>query len=271
MTRPVEGRQDIRDGFGVAHNFRGGGLNETLVLGKYRACYRREGDELTVTDPTGHGHTIRLRGGGLVELSLGNGSNELTQYGPNGRCLARVTTRRGATKLWARTYRYSPEGDLKATEDSISGTTAFRYDASHRLVAVRRPRDEDEQPIELDVAGNILRMPGLRHVSLRDGNRLSSANGETFEYNPRNHIASRTGPAGTICYHYDSRDQLVKVERPGQSDWTAGYDPLGRRAWKAWGTHRVEFIWDTDRLIAKRDESGRTRVYVYADPFALCR
>ena len=61
----------------------------------------------------------------------------------------------------------------------------------------------------------------------------------------------------------------MRVERPGQSDWTAAYDPLGRRVWKAWGEHKVEYFWDTDRLAAERDEMGRTRVYVYADPFAL--
>ena len=55
----------------------------------------------------------------------------------------------------------------------------------------------------------------------------------------------------------------------GQADWTAAYDPFCRRIWKAGGAKRTEFWWDTDRLIAERDETGRLRVYVYADHFAL--
>ncbi len=262
--------KDQRDGLGVEHLSDQAGVAETVLLGRFSVRYEwAADDELVVIDPTGDRHTVRFPATGLVERTLANGSKEVSQYGERGRCLVRAKTRAGGSGAWVRTYRYSPEGDLLAGEDTVRGATRYRYDATHRLVGLKRLNGTDE-PIDLDGAGNILRMPGLEGVSLRDGNRLLSANGETFEYDHRNHISSRTGPAGTTRYHYDSRDMLIRVERPGQPDWTAGYDPLGRRAWKARGNgHKVEFFWDTDRLAAERDETGRVRVYVYADPFAM--
>src|SRR5205823_715359 len=125
-------------------------------------------------------------------------------------------------------------------------------DPAHRLVGIDRP-DGTSDPIDLDAAGNLQRMPGLEGVILREGNRLLGANGERFEYDTRNHIASRSGDRGTARYHYDANDMLVRVESPGQADWTAAYDPFCRRVWKQWGDgRRVEFWWDTDRLIAER-------------------
>jgi RHS repeat-associated protein len=263
------GRQirDERDGEGVVHKFVSRRLKETSVLGTFRTGYRWKPGEVSITDPTGGEHTIRLLGKGLVERSLANGSVELTQYGSGGRCLTRVT-RRGNGQLWARVYRYSPEGDLLTVEDTVRGATRYGHDAAHRLIGLLRPDGTDE-PVELDAAGNILRMPGLGGVTLAEGNRLQSANGDKFEYDRRNNISARTGSAGTTRYHYDSRDMLVRIERSGQTDWTAGYDPLGRRVWTASGTREVQYFWDTDRLAAERDESGRVRVYIYADHFAM--
>lgn len=260
--------RDERDGHGVRHTFGPFALTESKVLGKFLVKYDwPTADETTITDPTGAKHTLRVAGNGLTERRFASGTVEVSQYGEGGRCLARVRTGRGGT--WARTYRYSPEGDLLAAADSVRGPTTYRYDAAHRVSGVQRPGAADE-PIEHDAAGNVLRMPGLTGVRLLDGNRLAAANGERFEYNRRNHIAVRTAGATETRYHYDSRDLLVKVERAGRPDWTAGYDPLGRRAWQAWGDgRRVDYFWDTDRLIAERDDTGRTRVYVYADPFAM--
>ena len=170
---------------------------------------------------------------------------------------------------WVRRYRYSPEGDLRAASDSLGGETTYRYDAAHRVSGVQRP-DAPFEPIDHDIGNNVLRMPGLSGVRLLDGNRLQSANGETIEYDKRNHLAVRRVGTVETRYHYDERDLLMKVEKTEQPDWTATYDPFGRRVRKQWGVGKwVEYFWDTDRLIAERNETGRVRVYVYADPSAL--
>ncbi len=260
--------RDERDGSGVRHTFGPTGVLESVILGKYPVRYdRRAADEMALTDPTGATHTLRFFGNGTTERRFASGTADVSKYGDGGRCLERVRT--GVGGEWVRQYRYSPEGDLLAATDSARGETTYRHDAAHRVAGVQRPGATFE-PIDLDLAGNILRMPGLSGVQMLDGNRLSAANGERFEYDRRNHIAVRSAGTRETRYHYDSRDFLVKVERTGEPDWTAAYDPLGRRAWKQWGDgKRVEYFWDTDRLIAERDETGRVRVYVYADPFAM--
>jgi RHS repeat-associated protein len=265
-----ERTSDQRDGLGVVHQLGPHSTVETAVLGRFPVKYYwLSDDELEISDPTGARHTIRALGRGLVERLQSNGSKEVSRYGEEGRCLGRVQTRPGTPRVWARVYRYSPEGDLLAAEDTVRGTTRYRYDSAHRLIGLHPPDGPDE-PIDLDPAGNLLRMPGLVGVALADGNRLREANGDLFEYDRRNHISARTGPRGTTRYHYNGQDMLVRLERAGQPDWTAAYDPLGRRAWKAWGDgHKVEYFWDTDRLAAERDETGRVRVYVYADSFAM--
>jgi RHS repeat-associated protein len=259
--------EDQRDGFGISHRFGPDRLEETVVLDRFRIRFERVAGALAITDPTGARHRLLVFSRGLVKRVLANGSCEVTQYGEGGLCLARVTTRAG-NSIWPRVYRYSPEGNLLAVEDTIRGTTRYRYDAAHRIAGMQRHHDVDEK-IELDPAANVLRMPGLSGAALRDGNRLAAANGEQFEYDHRNHISIRSGQRSTTRYHYNSQDMLVRIERDGQPDWTADYDPLGRRVWKAWGTRKLEYFWDTDRLAAERDETGRLRVYVYADPFAL--
>jgi RHS repeat-associated protein len=121
---------------------------------------------------------------------------------------------------------------------------------------------------EMDLADNLLSQPGLSGVSLNDGNRLKTANGYRFAYNDRNHIAVRETATGMVHYHYDSRDQLVRVEFPA-GKWHAEYDALGRRSSKTFAGRRIEFYWNADQLIAEIDPDGRLRIYVYADHLAL--
>src|SRR5262249_13661110 len=143
----------------------------------------------------------------------------------------------------------------------------YTYDAAHRLVAARHP-DGKRQVFLHDRAGNLVQQPGLTGVVLSEGNRLAWANGDRFEYNDRNDVAVREGEDGTTRYHYDSRDNLVRCDmRDGT--WRACYDPLVRRIRKSYHNQEFQYYWDTDRLAAESIRSGRLRIYVYADAFAL--
>lgn len=259
---------DLRDGIGVEHRLGPDGVEETTLFRAYTVGYQWVApDELAVTDPTGRVHRVRDRGRGFVERVSANGCRDLGQYAPDGRCLGRVVID-PTGRSRARGYRYSPENCLTAAEDSARGDTRYRYDAAHRLIGIDRP-DGTDDPVDLDPAGNVVRMPGLHGVTRGTGNRLLAANGESFGYDARGHLATRASPAGTTRYHYNADDVLVRVESPSCPDWTAAYDPFGRRVWKQWAGRRTEFWWDTDRLAAERDDAGRLRVYVYADDFAL--
>ncbi len=125
------------------------------------------------------------------------------------------------------------------------------------------------QEYRYDAAGNLLQQPGLSGVVLREGNRLTEANGDYFECNARDAIGLRRGRGGETRYVYDSRDMLIRVETDAGDIWQAQYDPLGRLTSKSHGGRRIDYYWDTDRLAAEVHGDGRVRIYVYADPFAL--
>jgi RHS repeat-associated protein len=260
--------RDKRDGLGVEHRFSGyRRLAGTIVLNRFKVRYRLESRRMIITDPTGGTHSLGFSNDGTLVRRMSNGSAELAQYDSAGRCLFKSLTRRhGAEVFWTRVYSYSGEGDLLEAQDNVNGPVRYEYDAAHRLKAMRR--DGKTEVFQYDAANNLLRQPGLEGVSLDEGNRLRTANGDEFEYNDRDHIAARRGVGATTRYHYDSRDMLTRCETP-TGEWRATYDPLGRRTSKTFGERRSEFYWDTDRLAAEVREDGRVRIYVYADVFAM--
>jgi RHS repeat-associated protein len=258
---------DQRDGRGVEHGFAApGSLERTTVLGRFVIGYEREEDgTLVVTDPTGAKQRIAALGHGLLRRSLSNGTRELVQFDPDGRCRMRYVER--GRRSWARSFGYTGEADLHAVEDDRAGYARFEYDAAHRLVKVLR-EDGTEGRYRYDTAGNLLEKPGLGEMRVTSGNRLVSAGGLTLEYDRRDHVATRRGRGSVVRYSYDARDMLVRAEGPDEV-WTADYDPLGRRVHKSRGDRRTEYYWDTDRLAAEMRDDGRVRIYVYPDAFAI--
>lgn len=260
---------DKRDGKGVAHKFVNRRLAETTVLGRFRTLYEwTDSRHLIITDPLGGQHRCVLSPAGLVLLHLSNGIDVIARYGPGGKCLGKATRRTGgARRIWRRQYRYSAEDELVELHDNLAGVITYAYDANSRLIEEFFPNGS-RHSIAYDSAGNILRKSGVAAATMTSGNRLSSAAGETFAYNARNHIVQTNGGAEQTFYEYDSRDMLVGC-RSGGMDWRASYDPLGRRLTKEWQGRKVEFFWDQDRLAAEILANGICRVYVYVDESAL--
>ena len=159
---------------------------------------------------------------------------------------------------------------MLSVEDNLRGKTQYEYDPAHRIARVQSHQGASihDSNYRFDSAGNLLEQPGLAGVTLLEGNRLLTANGDRFEYNPRNHIAVRESRSGSTDYFYDSRDMLVRCET-AEGPWEAAYDPLGRRISKTFDDRKTEFFWDTDRLAAEISPDGKFRVYVYPDARAL--
>ncbi len=258
-----------RNGCGVEHRFQGWWMPaQSVFFGSFTVCYERLADgTLVLTDPGGKKHQIHFHAHGLVTRQFSNGSIEVAQYDHFGRCLFKFTSR-GTGTAWRRRFQWSGEGELLRVRDSSFGETCHEYDAAHRLRRRFLPGGRSEV-YELDRADNLVRQPGLDDVLLQEGNRLSSANGLSFAYNDRNHIAERQTPDGPVQYSYDSRDQLVRINMPDGA-WEAEYDALGRRSRKTFKGQTTEYYWNTDQLIAEVQRDGRLRLYVYAHPMALC-
>jgi RHS repeat-associated protein len=258
---------DKRNGKGVEHCFSGWNVpTQTVFFDRFVVHYElRANGRLLITDPGGRKHEIRVRSHGLVERRFSNGCHEIAQYDGSGRCLFKSLQRING-QVWNRRYRWSGEGELRRIEDNLRGEVRHDYDAAHRLL--RRYVGGRTEEYEFDAADNLIAQPQLTNLSLDQGNRLDTANGETFAYNDRNHIETRETAEGPVRYQYDSRDQLVRIETP-LGVWEAEYDALGRRTRKHWNGATTEYYWNTDQLVAERNALGQIRLYVYADPLAL--
>jgi len=257
---------DVRDGEGVRHH-RNGSRRTCVVLDRFETSYVHQDGVLTVTDPIGGTHRVTISSDGTVTLAASNGRTERRRYDSRGRCLSKSQTRWGQPQPWTRTYAYSAEGDLLAIRDSRRGSTRFQYDAAHRLTGEAR-HEQALVRYEYDVAGNLLAKAGLGGVVVGTGNRLQAANGDTFEYNDRDHVGARRGAQGVTTFEYDSCDRLVRCQTPA-GEWRSTYDPLGRRIERVWQSETTAYYWDHHRLAAERGPGGELRVYVYLDAEAL--
>lgn len=261
--------RDMRDGRGVEHRYDWDG-SETFVLGRFKVQYARRSDgSIRVTSPAGEIHSLSSPRPNLLLREHSSGSWEYIRFDDRGRVHTKVAQQRQTTgDRWVRKYQWSPDGDLLAAEDNHLGSHHWEYDRAHRLKNVRLPNGS-YQKLAYDGGGNLLEAPRLAGVSLHEGNRLATANGARFEYNERDHIAKRVGLDGTYSYSYDSRGMLARIEKNGEPYFEASYDALGRRGRKTVAGRTTEYFWDTDRLAAEVDATGRLRVYVYWDALAL--
>ncbi len=258
---------ETRDGVGITHEFddRQRRPSVSTYLARFVVKTRWHRGGVSISDPTGAEHDVVLHRHGIVERRFANESREVAQYDDLGRCLGK-TVHRPATRAWTRRYRWSGEGELLAVEDNRLGNVRCEYDAAHRLR--RRIVGHGTEAYDLDAADNLLAQPGLDGVSLCGGNQLGAANGWRFEYDDRDHLASRSGPDGQVRYSYNSRDQLVLADTP-DGILECEYDALGRRVLKRWNGRATWFHWFGNQLIAEQDADDALRLYVYTDSLAL--
>ncbi|MGE3780866.1 MAG: RHS repeat domain-containing protein, partial [Pirellulaceae bacterium] len=271
FTYDGQGRRlsDQRDGLGITHRFHRDGLVASVYLKRFEVKYHRADDgDWIVTDPEGGRHRFQVSATGLICKTLARGDRELMQYDSTGRCRRKVVWRPSPTEsLWMRHFRYSPAGDLISVADNHQGETRYAYDAAHRLREELLP-DGTPRRFSYDPAGNLLAQPGLREVAVDAANRLRSASGESFAYNSRDHLSSRTAPQSVTRYEYNELDLLVRCQL-NDEPWTARYDGFCRRVAKTWRGQTTTYYWDDFRLAAERFPDGSLRIYVYAEDTAL--
>ena len=96
------------------------------------------------------------------------------------------------------------------------------------------------------------------------GNRLAFHGDRHFTYDERGNLTEeRRGTGGRLNtrYTYNSQNQLIQVEKDGQTTHYQ-YDPLGRRVSKQDEFGTTEFLWNGDVLLSEH-RNHKEKVYLY--------
>ncbi|MBL4689422.1 MAG: RHS repeat protein [Nannocystaceae bacterium] len=246
------------DGNTVRHTYQTQGSSTTVVAGRFVLERRRDGDTVTLTDPSGAKTTLTTHADGSVHIVHGNGTREIQAFDAAGLLLGRSCKRSpgdSTADTWEVRHQYTSNGDLAGTHDTFHGNAQFEVDDAHRLVGVRTA--DGEVRFDFDAAGNLIKLPSVGTLQLDTGNRLAAAAAEQFVYDERHRVAKRVGIAGSeVRYHYDADGQLIRVEDDAGEAWSATYDGLGRRVTFGRGGRRTRLWWDEDRVAARQCHNG---------------
>ncbi|WP_444942008.1 RHS repeat-associated core domain-containing protein [Microbulbifer sp. ZKSA004] len=180
----------------------------------------------------------------------------------------------GTNPVLERSYQYNKAGQIAKIEDSLRGNRSYHYDALDRLTQVDGLNPEY---FVHDPAHNILAAANSKDEAKQQasatqvkGNRLAFRGDTHYRYDIHgNRIAELRGKGQKLQtrYHYNSRQQLVYVEKLKveegvehlQQDIHYQYDPLGRRISKAVNKEKSDFLWDGDTLLKEANTDNQTK------------
>ncbi|WP_444915696.1 RHS repeat-associated core domain-containing protein [Microbulbifer sp. TRSA007] len=179
-----------------------------------------------------------------------------------------------SNSILERSYQYNKAGQIAKIEDSLRGTHSYHYDALDRLTQVDGPNPEY---FVHDPAHNILAAARSEDEAKQQasatqvkGNRLAFRGDTHYRYDIHgNRIAELRGKGQKLQtrYHYNSRQQLVRVEKLKveegseqlQQEIHYQYDPLGRRIGKVTNSEQTSFLWDGDVLLRENKADIHTQ------------
>lgn len=237
----------------------------TLPDGSQLAYQYNTAGQFIALDYNGHRLTQLQRNQRGQETARSQGQLQSQfEYDPAGRLINHAVHNQNQRQtLIQRQYQYDQAGRLNQIDDLRKGSTHYHYDALDRLKAVEGYAAEQ---FSFDPAGNILSSQAQQNNNHNhtQGNRLRFHADRHFTYDDRgNLITEQRGKGGqlTTRYHYNSQNQLIKVEKEGQQ-FEYQYDALGRRIKKTDAFGETEFLWNGDVLLSEK-RKHQNKHYIY--------
>lgn len=205
----------------------------------------------------------RDEAGQVVKEVLAPNLERQYQYDAEGR-LTGQGVRREAEWLFSTQYGYDSAGNLTHRKDSQYGLDQFRYDPLGQVVEHIDPQGKLKKFFQ-DPAGDRL----TTGVKQGDGpwRREGWCEGVHYRFDAAGNLVERRderqlGDAEMpkmLALEWDGNQRLVRSRTrrtfgPDQSETETvyGYDPLGRRVFKATLKDEMRFGWDGDSLVAER-------------------
>jgi RHS repeat-associated protein len=153
-------------------------------------------------------------------------------------------------------YGYDKLGQVThlATE---RGTESYTYDALDRLTALDHP-DRPDEFFTYDAAGNRLSAAVAPTWIYNANNELQAFGAVRLTYDADGNVIGREDGAGRTRYHYNAAGRLARVtDEAGREIAAYGYDPFGRRVWKAVDGKKTWFHYAEEGLAGEYDAKGR--------------
>jgi len=172
--------------------------------------------------------------------------------------------------LIQRQYCYDATGKVIKLDDNRQGVKHYRYDKAGRLVQAIDDSQKIIEAFAYDAAGNPLNNSRLKNKSLK-GNQVTSLKGNSYEYDGRGNLISKTDLEGTTHYRYNRFNQLIQVEKQDFRQIEYRYDAIGRRIAKVVDGNLTQFVWNQFQLIGEEQASKRIEYVFYPEHFIpLC-
>ncbi|HKU38253.1 MAG TPA: DUF6531 domain-containing protein, partial [Polyangiales bacterium] len=195
---------------------------------------------LSATDPLGNVRRYAYRGRWLVAVFEPDGRQTRFAYDAAGNLAMRVACDGTVTK-----YEYDAWGQLVALSDGAGNRQEHDYDLLGRLVRVRGPQGVCE--LGYDAESNL--------TSWRDGDACVR-----FTYQGTARLSSRKADGATLCFEYDSEEQLVSIVNE--------HGRVFRIARDARGAVREVGDFDGSTHSFTRDAAGRVVRHEHAGEFS---
>ena len=154
----------------------------------------------------------------------------------------------GGTVVSAKAYTWEPNDRLKMIVDALKGPVQYRHDGLGNLIGAAYADDKFELRMP-DAVGNLFKTVNKRDRKYGPAGQLLQSKGPDgitqYEYDPEGNLAKKILPDGkSWTYEWNGAGMLAKVVRPDGKIVEFGYDALGRRVWKKYGTKTTKWMWD---------------------------
>ena len=158
-------------------------------------------------------------------------------------------------------YTVDSAGNRTAKTDKHANVTSnYGYDAIYELLQTTQGGTTTES-YTYDPVGNRLSSLGVSPYSNNSSNELTSTPSASYTYDNNGNTLTKTASSSTTNYTWDYENRLTSVVLPGTGGTvTFKYDPLGRRAQKAFTqastTTTTNYVFDGDNSLQEMDQNG---------------
>jgi len=187
-----------------------------------------------------------------TQLTRPNGINTNYAYDSVSHLLS-VLHQSGSTTLDGASYIYDNAGNRTSKTNYLNNVTeGYTYDLIYQLTQVTQGSSTTES-YTYDAVGNRLSSSNVPTYNYNLSNQLTSNSNGSYTYDANGNTL--TDPSGK-SYTWDFENRLVQAVVPGTGTTTFKYDPFGRRIQKSGPLGTTNYLYDGGSTLEEMDSAG---------------